>query len=217
MCYNKRFFSILISSLILHLRSGHLNVAVILLENGADFNAQNRVGASVLTVASRGGHASVVKLLLETGAFVDNYDHFDVNIVSSKGHREDMPEITALMTSAQHAHEAVVRSLVDWGADVNYRVKTGWSPLMLAALHGRVSVAQQLVDRGADPDQVNGLDKTPFEIALSFKHKDMKDYLDSITTIRPKTGMGQLFLYFCVLFFPVIFLTMIFLLFSYFS
>ncbi|XP_069815408.1 ankyrin repeat and SAM domain-containing protein 6 isoform X2 [Dendropsophus ebraccatus] len=168
-------------------RSGHLNVAQILLEYGADVNAQNRLGASILTAASRGGHASVVKLLLESGAFVDNYDHFEVNIVSIKGHREDMPEVTPLMTSAQHAHEEAVRLLLDWGADVNYRVKTGWSPLMLAALHGRVSVAQQLVDRGADPDQVNGLDQTPFEIALSFKLKDMKDYLDSITTIRPKT------------------------------
>ncbi|OCT76164.1 hypothetical protein XELAEV_18031356mg [Xenopus laevis] len=169
-------------------RSGHLHVAMILLENGADVNAQNRLGASVLTVASRGGHVNVVKELLDHGAFVDNYDHFDVNMVSRNGEIEDMPDITALMTATQHAHEAVVRLLLDWGADVNYRVKTtGWNPLMLSALHGRVSVAQQLVDRGADPDQVNILDKTPFEIALNFKHKDMKDYLDSITKIRPKT------------------------------
>ncbi|XP_030060910.1 ankyrin repeat and SAM domain-containing protein 6 [Microcaecilia unicolor] len=169
-------------------RFGHLDVAVILLENGADVNAQNRLGASVLTVTSRGGHINMVKLLLESGAFVDNYDHFDVNIMNNNGNREGLPDITALMTAAQYGHEAIVCLLLEWGADANYTVRTtGWSPLMLASLYGRVSVAQQLVDRGADPDHINVLDKTPFEIALAFKHKDMKNYLDALTTVRPKT------------------------------
>lgn len=50
-------------------------MAHILLENGAEINGRNRLGASVLTMAARGGHLHVVKLLLESGAFVDDYDH----------------------------------------------------------------------------------------------------------------------------------------------
>lgn len=169
-------------------RFGHLDVSLILLENGADVNAQNRLGASVLTVAARGGHTAVVKLLLESGAFVDNYDHFDVNMVNHISSMEELPDITALMAATQHGHEAVVRLLLEWGADSNFTAKTtGWTPLMLAALGGKVNVAQQLVDRGADPDHVNVLEKTAFEVALNFKHKDMKNFLDAITTIRPKT------------------------------
>ncbi|KAG7245587.1 hypothetical protein CRUP_021847, partial [Coryphaenoides rupestris] len=59
-------------------RFGHLNVAHMLLENGAEINGRNRLGASVLSMAARGGHAHVVKLLLEGGAYVDDYDHLDL-------------------------------------------------------------------------------------------------------------------------------------------
>lgn len=163
-------------------------MAHILLENGADLNAQNKLGASVLTMASRGGHVSMVKLLLESGAFVDNYDHFSTNVLNSS--RDNLPDITPLMAAAQHGHEAVVHLLLDWGADCNYTLKTmGWSPLMLAAISGKVSLAQQLMEKGANPDHLNVLHKTPFDISVGFKHKDMKDYLESLTTIRPQAGM----------------------------
>ena len=60
-------------------RFGHLTVAHILLENGAEINGRNRLGASVLTMAARGGHTHVIKLLLESGAYVDDYDHLAVS------------------------------------------------------------------------------------------------------------------------------------------
>ncbi|XP_061095588.1 ankyrin repeat and SAM domain-containing protein 6-like [Conger conger] len=173
-------------------RFGHMNVAQIFLENGAEINGKNRMGASVLTMAARGGHTGMVKLLMESGAFVDDYDHLDVpegngNNNNNGGGAREFLDITALMAAAQHGHEAGVRLLLEWGADVNATLKTtGWSPLMLATLNGKVGVAQQLVERGADPDQVNVLAKTAFEIALQLQQKDVKAYLDSITTVRPQ-------------------------------
>lgn len=54
------------------------------------------------------------------------------------GIREFM-DITALIVACQHAHEATVRLLLEWGSDVNFSQKTtGWGPLMTATLSGKV-------------------------------------------------------------------------------
>ncbi|XP_034027534.1 ankyrin repeat and SAM domain-containing protein 6-like [Thalassophryne amazonica] len=188
-------------------RFGHLTVAHILMENGAEINGRNRLGASVLTMAARGGHTYVVKLLLESGAYVDDNDHLAVaaetvsngnnnNSCSVAGFAgsegggggRDFMDITALMVASQHGHEATVRLLLEWGSDVNFSQKTtGWGALMATTLSGKVAVAQQLVERGADPDRVNVLSKTAFELAMELKQRDIKSYLDSITTVRPQT------------------------------
>ncbi|MED6272798.1 Ankyrin repeat and SAM domain-containing protein 6 [Characodon lateralis] len=193
-------------------RFGHLTVAHILLENGAEINGRNRLGASVLSMAARGGHVHVVKLLLESGAYVDDFDHLAVAAdaisngnnnnscsttgfgpaegypVGGGGGGRDFMDVTALMVASQHGHEATVCLLLEWGSDVNFSQKTtGWGPLMAATLSGKEAVAQQLVERGADPDRVNVLSKTSFELAMQLKQRDIKAYLDSITTVRPQT------------------------------
>ncbi|KAM6170046.1 ankyrin repeat and SAM domain-containing protein 6 [Rhynchocyon petersi] len=172
------------SALMQAARFGHVSVAHLLLDHGADINAQNRLGASVLTVASRGGHLGVVKLLLEAGAIVDPAGEQP----RAGDSRDELLDITALMAAIQHGHETVVRLLLEWGADPNHAARTvGWSPLMLAALGGRVGVAQQLVEKGANLDHLSVLEKTAFEVALDCKHRDLADYLDPLTTVRPKT------------------------------
>ncbi|KAM4848878.1 ankyrin repeat and SAM domain-containing protein 6 [Urocitellus parryii] len=175
------------SALMQAARFGHVSVAHLLLDHGADVNAQNRLGASVLTVASRGGHLGVVKLLLEAGAFVDHPGRSGEQ-PGMGGGRDELLDITALMAAIQHGHEAVARLLMEWGADPNHAARTvGWSPLMLAALTGRLGMAQQLVEKGANPDHLSVLEKTAFEVALDRKHRDLADYLDPMTTVRPKT------------------------------
>ncbi|XP_063080840.1 ankyrin repeat and SAM domain-containing protein 6 isoform X2 [Cavia porcellus] len=175
------------SALMQAARFGHVSVAHLLLDHGADVNAHNRLGASVLTVASRGGHLGVVKLLLEAGAFVDHHSPSGKQ-PGLGGSRDELLDITALMAAVQHGHEAVVRLLLEWGADPNYAARTvGWSPLMLAALAGRLGVAQQLAEKGANPDHLSVLEKTAFEVALDRRHRDLADYLDPLTTVRPRT------------------------------
>ncbi|XP_004645294.2 ankyrin repeat and SAM domain-containing protein 6 [Octodon degus] len=175
------------SALMQAARFGHASVAHLLLDHGADVNAQNRLGASVLTVASRGGHLGVVKLLLEAGAFVDHHSPCGEQ-PGLGGIRDELLDITALMAAVQHGHEGVVRLLLEWGADPNHAARTvGWSPLMLAALAGRLAVAQQLAEKGANPDHLSVLEKTAFEVALDRRHRDLADYLDPLTTVRPRT------------------------------
>lgn len=141
----------------------------------------------MLTVASRGGHLGVVKLLLEAGAIVDHHNPSGES-PGMGGSRDELLGITALMAAVQHGHEAVVRLLMEWGADPNHTARTvGWSPLMLAALLGKLSVVQQLVEKGANPDHLGVLEKTAFEVALDRKYRDLADYLDPLTTVRPKT------------------------------
>ncbi|XP_076996302.1 ankyrin repeat and SAM domain-containing protein 6 [Tamandua tetradactyla] len=179
------------SALMQAARFGHVGVAHLLLDHGADANAQNRLGTSVLTVASRGGHLGVVKLLLEAGAFADPPGPSGEPPRAGGGGgggRDERLDLTALMAAVQHGHEAVVRLLLEWGADPNRPARTvAWSPLMLAALAGRLGAAQLLVEKGANPDHLSVLGKTAFEVALDRKHRGLTDYLDPLTSVRPKT------------------------------
>src|SRR3990167_5535198 len=71
---------------------------------GADINATDNAGSTVLTFASRSGLTDIVQLLLDRG--------MDINQTNSGG-------FTPIMAAAQQGHTDTVRLFLDRGADVN--------------------------------------------------------------------------------------------------
>ena len=73
---------------------------------------------------------------------------------------------STLMWAAEEGHEAVVRLLLDRGADIESRdTEYGQSPLSLAARYGHEAVVRLLLDRGADTESRSRNGMTPLRYA----------------------------------------------------
>ncbi|SLM37992.1 ankyrin repeat domain containing protein [Lasallia pustulata] len=80
-----------------------------LLDKGADVNAQGGVYGNALQAVSERGHDQVVRMLLDKGA--------DVNA-------QDKRYGNALQAASERGHDQVVRMLLDKGADTKGRMST---------------------------------------------------------------------------------------------
>ena len=111
-----------------------IDIALSLLQQGADVNVLSKRGMSPLHQASQGGHIDIVRFLLEHKA--------DVNLPNIAG---DTPLVLASLAGEM----GVLRLLLEWGANVNFQNKEGFSPLHAAAQNGHLDVAQLLIKSGA--------------------------------------------------------------------
>ncbi len=113
---------------------GSIEAMQMLLDRGADVNAQNAFGQTALMWCAT--DARKVKLLLDRGA--------DVNKTARSGR-------TALMLAAFANPSAdIVRMLLAKGASANIRDQRGWTPLNAAAFGNDTATIRMLVDAGGD-------------------------------------------------------------------
>ncbi|EPS39981.1 hypothetical protein H072_6288 [Dactylellina haptotyla CBS 200.50] len=126
--------------------SGAEDVASALLQAGADPNAATSVAETVLFVAAAKGREKIVKMLLENGA------------KESIGLRSLTRLNTPLFAAIENAndHSAVVKLLLDAGADVNVKDKDGKTALFEAARRGHDEIVKLLLDAKVE---VNSTDK----------------------------------------------------------
>ncbi|TFY58838.1 hypothetical protein EVG20_g8001, partial [Dentipellis fragilis] len=117
------------------LDKNHTSLAEILLEKGADVNAQACYNRTALRAASSKGYTYLVEILLEKGADInaqsDNYGN-------------------ALVAASKRGHTPLAKVLLEKGADVNAHVGSSETALIAASSEGQISMVEILLEKGAN-------------------------------------------------------------------
>jgi ankyrin repeat protein len=121
--------------------NGYDNIVQILLEHGADINAQGGDYGNALQAASTEGHDKIVQKLLERGA--------DVNAQGGEYGN-------ALRAASSEGHDKIVQTLLKYGADINAQGGPYGNALQAASSGGFDELVQILLDHGADVNAQSG-------------------------------------------------------------
>ena len=166
--------------------NGSATMVKLLLQAGADATAALPSGETTLMTASRSGSAEAVSLLVAYGANPNAQEY-------SRGQ-------TALMWAVAQRHQAVVKTLVELGADLHIRstprprrihtrtagfnpagvidvVQGGFTAMLFAARSGDLEIATHLVDGGADIDDTSLLGTSALVVATHSGHTALATFL----------------------------------------
>ena len=136
---------------------GHLKVAQLLYERGADVDVQGGSNRTLLhsNGPSSPGHLKVVHWLLSRSA--------NPNVRS-------VSRWTPLHCAVDHGQLEVSRLLLQYKADNNAQGADGWTTLHLASYKGRVNVARLLLEHGVDVNARDNSGDTPLHFASRRGH-----------------------------------------------
>ena len=122
------------------------------LQDGADVNEVNESQATPMFVAAKEGHLEMIRFLHSVGASVNGPD--------------DALVIPPISIAAMNDGVAVIKLLVDLGADIHRTNNDGWTPLHHAAV-GNGDALRLLLALGADPNGGRRLNVFGFALEIS--------------------------------------------------
>ena len=168
----------------LALQRGHMEVARLLVEHGADATAQDDQGWTPLHWAVKEGNMDLACLLIENGAKATaqdndgwtplhwamlggsvNISHFLVKHGADLT-AQDSDGLTPLHWAVKEGSVDLTRIFVENGADVAVKDNYGSTPLHWAVLKESVDLTQLLAEHGADPTVQDIHGWTPFYWAV---------------------------------------------------
>ena len=146
---------------------GHVDIAQLLIEQGADIDQTTGEGSTPLSIAVGHGNVDVAHLLIERGA--------DVIQATDDGRSPLFQACERLQHDDEMA--VVARLLIERGADVSQARDDGGSPLLMACWHSNVNIVRLLLRGGADihravtsaPNHPDIVGMTPLSLAREFR------------------------------------------------
>jgi ankyrin repeat protein len=171
---------------------GNLTAVKALVDKGQDLGACDDEGMTALHLASREGHEAVAKFLLAAGADVNAKAFVSLNPAATSGGTgptatlirgveeqriREKSGFTPLHCAVAYGHEAVVRLLIQNGADVNALAKRSGSPLHQAVRRGDINIVDILLEKGAEPNTKSDGGVTPTTLASALGRRDLLERL----------------------------------------
>ncbi|MBA3954880.1 ankyrin repeat domain-containing protein [Candidatus Dependentiae bacterium] len=184
----------------LHLAASNdrCEIMEMLIEAGADVNAEDQKSITPLMLAAEDGHKNAVQILVQHKADIEaqakKHDNSNaLQLAAGNGHKEVVELLlqsgarineqgprnnTAVQLAAQMKHKDVVILLLQSGADVKtYTVGVDSTLLHWAAEHGWSDIADLLLKKGVDSDIKNSNKVTPLHMAAYNGHSRVVELL----------------------------------------
>ena len=169
------------SSLNAALAKGNIEIAMLLLQSGANVDTMNEVGNTALHEAAQIGRPRTVRLLLE--------HHANIDILSRDGW-------TPLMLASCEGKIEIMELLIQSGAAVDSSNNEGWKPLLLASRYGHLKIVKLLIQSGGAVDSSDNEGWAPLLSASTLGHLEIAQLLiqsDAIVDSRDNEGWIPLF------------------------
>ena len=160
-----------------------------LIEQGADVNATNIMGATALMMAVFGNHAHIVEMLLDKGANISASTRLGETAISIASGKNLVAIAEILLSRGANPNDDFIMNLLSnrldiaklmlvYGANIDLENKdTKRTPLITAAFWGRLKLINFLLEHGANVDVISSQGQNALSVALDRKHTDIAEIL----------------------------------------